>query len=188
MRPLLIQTSGQGSETSALRTSRTAVGLRGPKNKASIYSGRRTKILSELGTNQRHYRHGSALYLGECFSLEIQASLSKYAAPRTMHFPSRPPDNLSAVVTDFHAHVHDILPGAPCNHGVGGGQVGARELKIQMRLTVVGLQPVQVGGWGRNRTADTRIFSPLLYRLSYPANRLLITTYECLNRLILTLC
>ncbi len=28
----------------------------------------------------------------------------------------------------------------------------------------------EVGGWGRNRTADTRIFSPLLYRLSYPAN------------------
>ena len=27
------------------------------------------------------------------------------------------------------------------------------------------------GGWGRNRTADTRIFSPLLYRLSYPAER-----------------
>ncbi len=25
------------------------------------------------------------------------------------------------------------------------------------------------GGWGRNRTADTRIFSPLLYQLSYPA-------------------
>src|SRR3954469_10436114 len=24
-------------------------------------------------------------------------------------------------------------------------------------------------GWGRNRTADTRIFSPLLYQLSYPA-------------------
>ncbi len=24
-------------------------------------------------------------------------------------------------------------------------------------------------GWGRNRTADTWIFSPLLYRLSYPA-------------------
>ncbi len=30
----------------------------------------------------------------------------------------------------------------------------------------------EVGGWGRNRTADTRIFSPLLYRLSYPANQL----------------
>ena len=28
---------------------------------------------------------------------------------------------------------------------------------------------VRSGGWGRNRTADTRIFSPLLYRLSYPA-------------------
>ena len=25
------------------------------------------------------------------------------------------------------------------------------------------------GGQGRNRTADTRIFSPLLYRLSYLA-------------------
>jgi hypothetical protein len=25
------------------------------------------------------------------------------------------------------------------------------------------------GGWGRNRTADTRIFNPLLYQLSYPA-------------------
>ncbi len=28
------------------------------------------------------------------------------------------------------------------------------------------------GGFGRNRTADTRIFSPLLYQLSYKA-----TTY-----------
>ena len=24
------------------------------------------------------------------------------------------------------------------------------------------------GAWGRNRTSDTRIFSPLLYQLSYP--------------------
>jgi hypothetical protein len=29
--------------------------------------------------------------------------------------------------------------------------------------------PLQNGGLGRNRTADTRIFSPLLYRLSYQA-------------------
>ena len=28
------------------------------------------------------------------------------------------------------------------------------------------------GGQGRSRTADTRIFSPLLYRLSYLAERL----------------
>src|SRR5215217_3282795 len=28
------------------------------------------------------------------------------------------------------------------------------------------------GGWSRNRTGDTRIFSPLLYQLSYPANLL----------------
>jgi hypothetical protein len=27
----------------------------------------------------------------------------------------------------------------------------------------------QVGGLGRNRTTDTRIFNPLLYRLSYQA-------------------
>ena len=27
------------------------------------------------------------------------------------------------------------------------------------------------GGLGQNRTADTRIFSPLLYQLSYQANR-----------------
>jgi hypothetical protein len=25
------------------------------------------------------------------------------------------------------------------------------------------------GGWSRDRTGDTRIFSPLLYQLSYPA-------------------
>ena len=29
--------------------------------------------------------------------------------------------------------------------------------------------PLLNGGLGRNRTADTRIFSPLLYRLSYQA-------------------
>ena len=28
----------------------------------------------------------------------------------------------------------------------------------------------KLGGRGQNRTADTRIFNPLLYRLSYPAN------------------
>jgi hypothetical protein len=29
----------------------------------------------------------------------------------------------------------------------------------------------RTGGQGRNRTADTRIFNPLLYQLSYLANR-----------------
>ncbi len=35
---------------------------------------------------------------------------------------------------------------------------------------------MEIGGQGRNRTTDTRIFSPLLYQLSYlavPARRLL---------------
>ena len=31
------------------------------------------------------------------------------------------------------------------------------------------------GGQGQNRTADTRIFNPLLYRLSYLANLELLT-------------
>ncbi len=30
--------------------------------------------------------------------------------------------------------------------------------------------PGETGAGGRNRTADTRIFSPLLYRLSYPGH------------------
>ena len=33
--------------------------------------------------------------------------------------------------------------------------------------------PLRSGGLGRNRTADTRIFSPLLYRLSYQAINLI---------------
>jgi hypothetical protein len=40
------------------------------------------------------------------------------------------------------------------------------------RLTPSGVshpKPKAKGGaWGRNRTSDTRIFSPLLYQLSYP--------------------
>ncbi len=28
---------------------------------------------------------------------------------------------------------------------------------------------IKGSGWGRDRTGDTRIFSPLLYQLSYPA-------------------
>jgi hypothetical protein len=30
------------------------------------------------------------------------------------------------------------------------------------------MEPRKKGAQGRNRTADTRIFNPLLYRLSYP--------------------
>ena len=35
-----------------------------------------------------------------------------------------------------------------------------------------GCELTRGGGGGRNRTVDTRIFSPLLYRLSYPATSL----------------
>jgi putative phage-type endonuclease len=36
---------------------------------------------------------------------------------------------------------------------------------------VPGEEPRRGGGLGRNRTTDTRIFNPLLYQLSYQANR-----------------
>src|SRR5438552_7261510 len=42
---------------------------------------------------------------------------------------------------------------------------------LQNLLRVLSLQRC---GWGRNRTADTWIFSPLLCQLSYPAVRLTI--------------
>ena len=42
------------------------------------------------------------------------------------------------------------------------------------------------GGQGQNRTADTRIFSPLLYRLSYLAIfDALMTTLDCREREII---
>ena len=44
----------------------------------------------------------------------------------------------------------------------------ADSYKLETMGTIAALA-VRNGGWGRNRTADTRIFSPLLYQLSYPA-------------------
>ena len=39
------------------------------------------------------------------------------------------------------------------------------------------------GGLGRNRTTDTRIFNPLLYQLSYRANRSgIITAFSGLTQ------
>src|SRR5438093_8844652 len=55
-------------------------------------------------------------------------------------------------------------------------------LAVATRSFTTSLCPsIQSGGWGRNRTADTRIFSPLLYRLSYPAN----LVHRLLHRLML---
>ena len=48
--------------------------------------------------------------------------------------------------------------GEGVNHVVGTG-----------RKACVRYVPVILGGPGRNRTTDTRIFNPLLYRLSYQA-------------------
>ena len=44
---------------------------------------------------------------------------------------------------------------------------GARRARENAQLEPVGRRIL--GGQGRNRTADTRIFNPLLYRLSYLA-------------------
>ena len=40
----------------------------------------------------------------------------------------------------------------------------------QMKRPDFAIKPLATGGQGQNRTVDTRIFSPLLYRLSYLAN------------------
>ena len=36
-------------------------------------------------------------------------------------------------------------------------------------------------GWNRDRTGDTRIFSPLLYQLSYPAINLVTNNLQVAN-------
>lgn len=49
--------------------------------------------------------------------------------------------------------------------------------KAAKSLNILGL----FGGLGRNRTADTRIFNPLLYRLSYLANKKFIIYKDWVN-------
>ena len=39
---------------------------------------------------------------------------------------------------------------------------------LQSAALPLGYGAIKNGAWGRNRTNDTRIFSPLLYHLSYP--------------------
>ena len=56
---------------------------------------------------------------------------------------------------------------AGCNTGLAGAtRVGGTQLKKPLIFANQGLL---FGGLGRNRTTDTRIFNPLLYRLSYRA-------------------
>ncbi len=40
------------------------------------------------------------------------------------------------------------------------------------------------GGLGQNRTADTRIFNPLLYQLSYRAETAIVAQYQRLTGLL----
>ena len=49
---------------------------------------------------------------------------------------------------------------------VGRNEKGFPSLET---LAVSAFQPTKNGGRGGNRTPDTGIFNPLLYRLSYPA-------------------
>ena len=48
--------------------------------------------------------------------------------------------------------------------------VAAKELRASPNLQTCYRIFVKPGGRGQNRTVDTRIFNPLLYRLSYPAS------------------
>ena len=51
------------------------------------------------------------------------------------------------------------------------GKQETRQKRPEVRLTLdfIGFYGVLFGGQGRDRTGDTRIFSPLLYQLSYLA-------------------
>ena len=46
------------------------------------------------------------------------------------------------------------------------------QAKMRFTLDFIGFYGVFVGGQERDRTADTRIFSPLLYQLSYLAEKI----------------
>ena len=63
---------------------------------------------------------------------------------------------------------HALLRGLECDPGVTPGESWLRYEKPR-----IDLRPCRAyvfhGGRGRNRTADTGIFNPLLYQLSYPA-------------------
>ena len=61
----------------------------------------------------------------------------------------------------------------------GGGK---GKLWIQKKQAVFTVCFLQYGGWGRNRTADTRIFNPLLYQLSYPAAQIRRPLYARLSK------
>jgi hypothetical protein len=41
---------------------------------------------------------------------------------------------------------------------------------LKIKKAHISVSFLNTGGRGQNRTADTRIFNPLLYRLSYPAS------------------
>jgi hypothetical protein len=53
--------------------------------------------------------------------------------------------------------------------GVGVSSATAADRYREGRAAGTALSPWGVSGQGQNRTADTRIFSPLLYQLSYLA-------------------
>ena len=76
------------------------------------------------------------------------------------------------------------LPGANLNARFLRGPAGVRRKDAPNNLTATAVRLVKLGkditggknqqtdeggGRGQNRTADTRIFNPLLYQLSYPA-------------------
>ena len=62
---------------------------------------------------------------------------------------------------------------APLAVSAENGKTGAESLKLKKPSKEGFLS----GARGRDRTADTRIFSPLLYQLSYQANLDIITGF-----------
>ena len=89
----------------------------------------------------------------------------------------------NATPLDFTANAHGMVPTTATSASTVKNQVlfrnpltsavtSARTTKNPATKKIAGFSmPVRLltGGLGRNRTADTRIFNPLLYRLSYRA-------------------
>ncbi len=88
--------------------------------------------------------------------------------------PNTGPFDMGVVADGVSALFDKIGPGILFTHSQGGGPGGEGMAGTQnwrpmqkARLQEPGFSCS--GGLGRNRTADTRIFNPLLYRLSYRA-------------------
>ena len=73
----------------------------------------------------------------------------------------------TAAMVERYAHI------APDNLAIAASRLNAVTIgygTLEMKKSYIAERLGNTGGRGQNRTVDTRIFNPLLYRLSYPAS------------------